>query len=225
MGGSRIAIPVSALILATGLSLGCASAPDLPAPSPVAAMCIDFEDFQEGQLPAGWLMDAPASDGEVGLHIAPARGVDGGRGVQLRTSKQHGGALWLQGVRCRDAVVEVRVRAIEPASRLGIVFDLDAVDAMSIRPRRRCHVAWLPGEASVAMVTTGDDYSREVLRLPVDGEAREWHRLEIERIGSDLEIRFDGRSIRAPLVLGDAEAVGVGIEVRGAGVFDAFCIR
>lgn len=188
-------------------------------------MCIDFEDFQEGRLPAGWIVDAPASEGEVGLHVAPARGVDGGRGVQLRTSIQHGGALWLQGVRCLDAVVEVRVRAIEPASRLGIVFDLDAVDVLSTRPRRRCHVVWLPGDASVALVTTGDDYAREVLRLSVDGETREWHRLEIERIGSDLEIRFDGRSIRAPLVLGDVEAVGVGIEVRGAGVFDALCIH
>lgn len=215
------------------MAAACSSAgiDDIAAPS--AGMCFDFEGLAEGQLPAGFLLEAAiAKAGSAAgedVRVAPGRGHAGGRGMQVRTPAHSGSVLWLTGARFEAATYSLRFRPLEARTRVGFVFAARELQAGSTAlPVLRTLVSVEFGQGDAAVLELSNRGARELERCALPESSRAWRRLHVQHVADLLRIGIDRKALLdAPAPRSNAaggQALVVGLYVRGACVFDDFWV-
>lgn len=204
------------------LGISCSTVSSVRVLPPDDGMCFDFEDYVEGALPVGFIEEKPPSaSAKAALRIAPARGIDGGRAIQIRAVESMASTLWLLGARFSDTRISVALRPLESGSRLGLVLAPDVTPSRSSPlPTARVDVLWDVAAGALVVHESAGRGTRELARIDLAPAPGEWRRLVIERRGGELALSVDGVELTQLRLLDESAKVGVGIAVQGAGVFD-----
>ncbi len=187
-------------------------------------MWIDFEGLEEGTIPAALFVEENDVARTQGVRVAAARGYAEGRGIQVETPRASVATLWFSGLSTTKATLSVRLRAIEVTSRFGIVLAPDLVpDPMLRLAERRVSILFDNAARAVVVIDANPESVRELQRVFVPDSEREWHQLEVVLGDRGIVVRFDDTSMKVDGL--DADRFGVGLEVRGAAVFDEVWLR
>ncbi len=214
-----------ALLLASTL-VACASPQPLP-PEPVGeSVAYTFERYDEGPLPATFLVGVAGADRPGSWQIASVSAAPSGARVvaqvdALDASASRAPVAWIRRADFRDLSLRVVARTPEGSVSMGFGIAWHVRDANNYLA---CYVSGDTGEVVVDVVESG--VPRTIGRAPVTLAIGRWYALAVEHAGGRFRCGIDGRV----LVEGDdpSSFVGgsVGLLTRGSAVahFDDFTV-